>query len=180
MLAVILASDLFLHAHRHARIDTHNFPPNSNWMSLVPCMQRYNYKVNKLCQELISAQLQLSKSTNRGVNQCSKYVTRVQQQRPESPTVTLTWHACKYMVQKLHQRYIPQKGCTLLNKRPTRMCLGQQQKSSLVHTCRQSENTSCPTQPTARRTARFTQQRLSACLTAVNMKRTMKLGRGQS
>ena len=29
-----------------------------------------------------------------------------QQQRPESPTVTLTWHACKYKVHKLHQRYI--------------------------------------------------------------------------
>ena len=26
--------------------------------------------------------------------------------RPESPTVTLTWHASKYKVQKLHQRYI--------------------------------------------------------------------------
>ena len=28
------------------------------------------------------------------------------QQRPESPTVTLTWHACRYKVHKLHQRYI--------------------------------------------------------------------------
>ena len=27
------------------------------------------------------------------------------QQRPESPMVTLTWHACKYKVQN-HQRYI--------------------------------------------------------------------------
>ena len=26
--------------------------------------------------------------------------------QPESPTVTLTWHACKYKVHKLHQRYI--------------------------------------------------------------------------
>ena len=38
-------------------------------------------------------------SRRKGVNQCSKYVTQVQQstqvqqQRPESPTVTLTWHA---------------------------------------------------------------------------------------
>ena len=31
---------------------------------------------------------------------------QVQQQRPESPIVTLTWHACKYKVHKLHQRYI--------------------------------------------------------------------------
>ena len=27
---------------------------------------------------------------------CSKVETQVQQQRAESPTVTLTWHACKY------------------------------------------------------------------------------------
>jgi len=27
------------------------------------------------------------------------------QQRPKSPTVTLTWHVCKYKVHKLHQRY---------------------------------------------------------------------------
>ena len=32
-------------------------------------------------------------------------VTQVQQ-RLESPTVTLTWHANKYKVQQLHQRYI--------------------------------------------------------------------------
>ena len=45
-------------------------------------------------------------STNKGGNQRSKYVTQVQQQRSKSPTVTLTWHACKYKVHKLHQRYI--------------------------------------------------------------------------
>ena len=45
-------------------------------------------------------------STHKGVNHRSKYVTRVQQQRPESPTVTLTWHACKYKVHKLPQRHI--------------------------------------------------------------------------
>ena len=37
----------------------------------------------------------IAKSTNKGINQRSKYVTEVQQQRPESPTV-LTWRACKY------------------------------------------------------------------------------------
>ena len=31
--------------------------------------------------------------------------------RPESPTVTLTWHACKYEVHKLHQQYILERGC---------------------------------------------------------------------
>ena len=45
-------------------------------------------------------------STNKGVNLRSKYVTYVQQQRPESPTVTLTWHACKYKVHTFQQRYI--------------------------------------------------------------------------
>ena len=48
----------------------------------------------------------LPESTNRGDNHLSKYVTQAQQQRPESPTVTLAWHACKYKVHKLHQRYI--------------------------------------------------------------------------
>ena len=36
-----------------------------------------------------------------------KNVTQTQRQRPESPTVNLTWHASKYKVHKLHQRYIP-------------------------------------------------------------------------
>ena len=45
-------------------------------------------------------------STHKGVNQRSKYVTQVQQQRPESPKVTHTWQACKYKVHKLHQRYV--------------------------------------------------------------------------
>ena len=33
-------------------------------------------------------------------------VKQTQQQRPESPTVTLIWHASKYKVRNLHQRYI--------------------------------------------------------------------------
>ena len=46
-----------------------------------------------------------AESTHKGVNQRSKYVTQAQQQRPESPTVTLTWNACKYKVpHKLHGR----------------------------------------------------------------------------
>ena len=39
-------------------------------------------------------------STHKGGNQRSIYVTQVQQQRPESPKVTLTWNACKYKVHK--------------------------------------------------------------------------------
>ena len=50
------------------------------------------------------------KSANKGVNFRSKCVTQVRQQRPESPTVTLTRHACKYKLHKLHQRCIPRKG----------------------------------------------------------------------
>ena len=34
--------------------------------------------------------------------------------KTESPTVTLTWHASKYKVHKLQQRYILQKGCLLI------------------------------------------------------------------
>ena len=32
-------------------------------------------------------------------------MTQIQQQRPQSPTVTLAWHVCKYKVHKLHQMY---------------------------------------------------------------------------
>ena len=54
----------------------------------------------------LARQAPTRESTHKGVNQRSKYVTQVQQQRPESPRVTLTWHACKYKVHKLHQRYM--------------------------------------------------------------------------
>ena len=37
----------------------------------------------------------LKLSTHKGVNQRSKDVTQTQQQRPDLPTVALTWHACK-------------------------------------------------------------------------------------
>ena len=52
-------------------------------------------------EELYAAQTELF--THDGVNQRSKYVTQVQQQRPES--VIRTWHECKYKVHKLHQKY---------------------------------------------------------------------------
>ena len=35
-----------------------------------------------------------------------KDITQPQKKRPESPTVTLTWHMCKYTLHKLHQKYI--------------------------------------------------------------------------
>ena len=40
------------------------------------------------------------------INMHGKDISQVQQQRPERPMVTLTWHACKYKVHKLHHRYI--------------------------------------------------------------------------
>ena len=41
----------------------------------------------------------LQSQETKGVHQRSNAVTgKQQQQRPESPTVTLTWHACKYKV----------------------------------------------------------------------------------
>ena len=69
----------------------------------------YNY-IHLKQNEAQSARAQ---STNRGVNHRSKYVTQVQQQRPESPTVTLTSHSCKYKVHTLNQRYIP---CVLIEE----------------------------------------------------------------
>ena len=53
----------------------------------------------------------LSEIDTQGVNLRSKYVTQVQQQRPESPTVTFTWHAYKYKVHKLYQRCIFASSC---------------------------------------------------------------------
>ena len=53
--------------------------------------QKHNRK-NQHTRELIS------------VRNTSAAQVQLQQQRPESPTVTLTWHACKYKVHKHHQR----------------------------------------------------------------------------
>ena len=70
---------------------------------LIFLLQNHNKLTNLKQNEAQSAR---AESTHKGVNQRSKYVTEVQQQRPESPTVTLTWHACKYKVHKLRQSYI--------------------------------------------------------------------------
>ena len=47
-----------------------------------------------------------AESIHKGVALISARETSYKQQRHESPTVTLTWHACKYKVYKHHQRYI--------------------------------------------------------------------------
>ena len=36
----------------------------------------------------------------------TSHITQTQQQRPESPTVTLTWNTSKYTAHKLQKRYI--------------------------------------------------------------------------
>ena len=61
--------------------------------------KRHNLKQNE-------AQSACAESANKGVNKLSKDVTQTQQQRSESPTVTLTWRASKYKVHKFHQSYI--------------------------------------------------------------------------
>jgi len=60
----------------------------------------------KLKQNL--AQSTCAESTHRGVNWCLKDVIQLQaqQQRPESPIITLTWYACKVNF-KVHK---PTKG----------------------------------------------------------------------
>ena len=60
-------------------------------------MQCINLKQNE-------AERVRAESTHKGVNQ--RLTGIAQQQRPQSPTVTLTWHLHKYKVRKLHQRYI--------------------------------------------------------------------------
>ena len=45
-------------------------------------------------------------STHKGVNLRSKDVTQAQQQRPQYPTKTLSWHASKCKVHKLNQRIL--------------------------------------------------------------------------
>ena len=45
-------------------------------------------------------------STNKRVNKHSKDITQTQQQRPESPTVNLTWHVSKYKAHKLHLSFL--------------------------------------------------------------------------
>ena len=53
-------------------------------------------------------------STHKGVNSRSNGVTQRQQQRHESSTITLIWHASKYTVHKVHQRYTEGVRCTFV------------------------------------------------------------------
>jgi len=56
--------------------------------------------------QALSAETVGDESTNKEVNQRPKDVTETQQQRYESPTVTLTLHASKNKVHQLHQNHI--------------------------------------------------------------------------
>ena len=82
------------------------------------CRERKSKMVINLKQN--EAQSVRAESTHKGGNQRSKYVTQVQQQRPESPMVTLTWHACKYKVHKLH----PTRGTSSCDIMPVRVTVG--------------------------------------------------------
>ena len=46
-----------------------------------------------------------AESTHKGVKQ-RRMTSHKHNNKSESPTITLTWHACKYKVHKLHERYI--------------------------------------------------------------------------
>ena len=45
-------------------------------------------------------------NSTRGATSLEGRTAHEDNKRPESPTLTLTWHACKHKVQKLHLRYI--------------------------------------------------------------------------
>ena len=66
-------------------------------------MKKYSPKENRT---RIQNNNKTNSTTIKWDNYRSKYVTQVQQQRPEPPTVTLSWHACNYKVHKHLQRYI--------------------------------------------------------------------------
>ena len=80
-------------------IHTSQHIPNCTAHSVVPLEQiSFDMKSstqNMQTKELISAQKMWHK----------------QQQRLKPPMPTLTWHARKFKVQKLHQKYILRKGC---------------------------------------------------------------------
>ena len=79
---------------------------NSKQPLAVKSLMGFMFSLNTVIQRFQKVHNNLSdqslEPTHKGGNWHSKYVTQVQQQRPESPTVTLTWQACKHKVHKLH------------------------------------------------------------------------------
>ena len=109
----IVSLDLYLiHAESHPRSYTYTFILPKYRVLKRHCNDCNGGRTGAAweCSFLVLELTVSLKSTHKGVNQRSKYVTQIQQQRPELPTVTLTWHACEYKVQKLHQRYISTYG----------------------------------------------------------------------
>ena len=68
----------------------------------IPWLERLTRTVQVFNLKQNEAQSARADSTHKGVNQRSKQTL---QQKPESPTVTVTWQVV-YKVHKLHQRYI--------------------------------------------------------------------------
>ena len=69
------------------------------------------------------------------IRNTSTTVTQVQQQRPDSPTVTLIRHACKYKVHKLHQSCIIQMLFIVKRTENARRLSIVQRKRSKVINC---------------------------------------------
>ena len=77
-----------------------------------------------------------------------KYVTQTQQQRPESLRVTLTWHACKHKVHKLHQRCIPKRDNSVIVWRKVPKSDAESVDKPLFFFQRKSSRQSWPSQRT--------------------------------
>ena len=70
--------------------------PNCAWLLNAHCEESANKSYpSPNCAWWLSVHCEESK--NKGVDKCLRDVAQTQQQRPELPVVTLTWHAGKYL-----------------------------------------------------------------------------------
>ena len=98
---------LFLYVQKSANFKTLLVWPKLCKFQNSSCMAK-SLQISKLFlygQKSANFKTCLVCSTHKGVKQCSRYVTQVQQQRPESPMVTLTKHMGKHKVHKLYLRH---------------------------------------------------------------------------
>ena len=88
----------YTHTHTHIHTHTHT---HTHTLTHTKKETHLHFPTHSQATGLISRIILLKcyASTNKGVKQ-------TQQQRPESPLVTHTWHANKFKVHKLHQRYV--------------------------------------------------------------------------
>ena len=92
-------SDLEAEVHTHTILWlTNHFQYTVHSINMPDC--------SALNLEQSEAQSAWTESTCKRVNWPSKDITQTQQQRPQSQTVILTWHANKYKIYKLLQMYI--------------------------------------------------------------------------